>query len=113
MAKEKTFKPLPVWPVWAFWFIIFLISWISNGNVHAVSNWFVLCLILSLMIYSYNVKKFGKKYWKKKKEDLKPITNENPGKKVRKIAFIWLGAFVGTIILIFIIALIYFMFFVK
>ena len=48
----------------------FRFGWSFNGNVQAIVNWFWIVLILSLMIYSFNVKKFGKKYWKKDQKNL-------------------------------------------
>ncbi len=59
-------KPLKVWWIWVLWLILFFYTWYINGNEKAVVNWFYVALILSLMIYSFNVKKFGKKYWVKK-----------------------------------------------
>ena len=63
-------KPLKVWWIWILWLSLFLYGWIFNGNVQAIANWFWIALILSLMIYSFNVKKFGKNYWKKDQKNL-------------------------------------------
>ncbi|GAG34997.1 unnamed protein product [marine sediment metagenome] len=52
-------KYLKIWPVW----IIFSIMFIIIGNPEIIVNLFFLALFLSYLIYYFNVKKFGKKYW--------------------------------------------------
>jgi hypothetical protein len=58
-------KPLQLWPIWAIWGVIFIWAEFLGGNPRAAVNWLWLALILSILVYSFNVKKFGKKYWKK------------------------------------------------
>ena len=70
IKKEKTSKPLKVGWIWVLWLLLFFFTWAINGNEKAVVNWFYIALILSLMIYSFNVKKFGKKYWKREEKNL-------------------------------------------
>lgn len=70
VKKEKTSKPLKVWWIWVLWLLLFFFTWSINGNEKVVVNWFYIALILSLMIYLFNVKKFGKKYWKKEGKNL-------------------------------------------
>jgi hypothetical protein len=66
MAIKPATKPLIIWPIWVVFGIISILIFFTNGTPNQVGNWFLLALVITLIVYSFNVKKFGKKYWKNK-----------------------------------------------
>lgn len=58
-------KPLKMRWIWILYGLLLVYGFIFNGNPEAIANWLLWALFLSILIYSFNVKKFGKKYWKK------------------------------------------------
>ncbi len=67
MVKNKEMKPLKMWWIWALYGLLVIYGIFFNLNPDVIGGVIWLPVLLSIMIYSFNVKKFGKKYWKKNK----------------------------------------------
>ncbi len=67
MDKNKEMKPLKMRWIWILYGLLVMCGLFFNWNPEVVANWLLWALFLSILIYSFNVKKFGKKYWKHSK----------------------------------------------